>query len=253
MTAIAEALCADYERKGLTGRPLFWRRDRARILRDLDRILVVDSDHRAAYRTTPLAAELAFGLPGSGLEPVPMPLGDGRVVRFRGKADRVDEADDGTLHVVDYKTGKFRREDRLRQDDPLLGGRRLQLPVYGLAARSFRGRPDAPVKAEYWFVSAGAGDERMGYAVDDVVLDRMGTTLAAVVDGIARGVFPNHPTAGSTSPWNECWFCDPDNLGVTDLRRAWERKRGDPALAGYAGLAEPGDSIDEEVEAVIGG
>ena len=53
-----------------------------------------------------MAAELAFGFPGAELGTVALDLPDGRAVRFRGFADRVDVADDGTLHVLDYKTGK---------------------------------------------------------------------------------------------------------------------------------------------------
>ena len=52
-------------------------------------------------------------------------------------------------------------------------------------------------------------------------------------------MFPNHPTALSTTPFVECWFCDPDNLGVVELRRSWTRKRSDPLLAHFADLAEP--------------
>ena len=43
---------------------------------------------------------------------------------------------------------------------PTSGGRRLQLAVYGLAARAHRAEPDAAVHAEYWFVSAKGGFER---------------------------------------------------------------------------------------------
>ena len=63
-------------------------------------------------------------------------------------------------------------------------------------------------------------------------------------------MFASHPTAVSSSPWVECAACDPDGLGVTELRRAWERKRADPALAPYAELAEPLDDA-EAVDEVI--
>ena len=33
--AIAEARCDEYEAEGLTGRPIFWQRDRGKILADL--------------------------------------------------------------------------------------------------------------------------------------------------------------------------------------------------------------------------
>ena len=48
---IGSALCDQAEALGITGRPIFWRRDRRRILNDLDLFLVEDSHHR--LRTAP--------------------------------------------------------------------------------------------------------------------------------------------------------------------------------------------------------
>lgn len=239
LVAIGERLCDEYEARGRAGRPVFWRRDRARILADLRRFLDEDDRARAARGARPHAAELAFGLPGGALDAVPLQLADGRQVRFRGKADRVDVADDGSIHIVDYKTGSPRSYERLDADDPAQRGRRLQLAVYGVAARVHRADPAAPVLAEYWFTSARGDFKRVGYLVTPEVLERVGRTLAVIVGGIEAGAFPSHPTAVSTSPFTECGFCDVDGLGVTDLRRAWERKRHDPALRPYAELAEP--------------
>ncbi len=135
MVAIAEAVCDRYEEHGLTGRPIFWQRDRRRIIADLERFLRADSDHRAAHGTRPVAAELAFGMPGAALGTVALELPDGRSVQFRGKADRLDIAADGTAHVVDYKTGRPNPYADLSEDNPDAHGTKLQLPVYGLAAR----------------------------------------------------------------------------------------------------------------------
>ena len=71
------------------------------------------------------------------------------------------------------------------------------------------------------------------------VLDRVGETSGRWSAGIEAGVFPNYPTAASTSPFVECPYCDPDALGVIDLRRRLERKRADPALAAFFDLADP--------------
>ena len=88
-----------------------------------------------------------------------------------------------------------------------------------------------------------------GYPVSANVLAKAGAVLGAMVDGIEHGVFPAHPsTAASTNIWVECRVCDPDDLGVVDLRRAWDRKRHDDALAPYAGLAEPLEAVAPEVE-----
>ncbi|HEY3942896.1 MAG TPA: PD-(D/E)XK nuclease family protein [Acidimicrobiales bacterium] len=246
MVEVAEEVFADYEARGLTGRPLFWRRDRRRIVADLHRWLREDGEHRAFHRTRPIAAELAFGLPGTELGPVALRLADGRQVRFRGKADRLDVDPDGRLHVVDYKTGSTRDYAGLSETDPDLGGRRLQLAVYGQAARQSRGDPTAPVAAEYWFVSTAGKFERVGYPVTPEVLERVGQTLATVVRGIEQGVFPSHPSASSTTPWIECPYCDPDGLGVVELRDQFERKAADRSMAPFVELI--GSPADEPAE-----
>ena len=222
----------------MTGRPVFWRRDRAQILALVDRFLREDDHRRRDTRTRPLAAELLFGREGSEIDPVEMPLTDGRSLQFSGAVDRIDVADDGTLHVIDYKTGGARAYASLGPDDPDQRGTRLQLAVYGQAARAFGGRPEAPVRAAYWFVSDREGFARKGYEVDDDVLARVSATLTTVVGGIESGVFLARPDDSSV-PWVTCEYCDPDGLGTTDLRRAWERKRDDPLVAPYAELAEP--------------
>lgn len=249
LTAIAEELFARYEARGLTGRPIFWRRDRAEILGDLRGLLRADDRHRREHRTRPIAAELSFGLPHSELDPVPLTLPDGRSVRFRGLADRVDLGEDGTIHVIDYKTGRYKTFRKLSEEEPDQRGTKLQLAVYGTAARAHQGRPDAPVSAEYLFISARRGRyRRFGYAVTSGVLDRVAGSVATIVAGIETGTFPSHPTDGSTAIFVACPACDPDGLGVADLHRAWPRKRQDPAMALYADLADPLVEVEVEVE-----
>lgn len=243
---IGAQLCDDYEERGLTGRPIFWHRDRSRILADLQRFL--EQDDLTRHLRRPIAAELAFGLDAASVGAVPLRLADGRWVHFRGKADRIDLAGDGSLHVIDYKTGRPDSYRGLSPNDPVLGGRKIQLAVYGAAARLHHRTPDIAVWAEYWFVSAKGKFKRIGYSVTEDVLQRVGETLGTVVTGIEAGVFAPHPTATSSTPWVECEACDPDGLGVSELRRGWERKRNDPALAPYAQLAEPLEHAEVRTE-----
>jgi RecB family exonuclease len=238
--SIAGQACDEYEARGLTGRPVFWRGDRRQIIELASHFLHEDDQQRRANRSRPAAAELRFGF--GDLDAVSMPLADGRTLRFRGAADRIDVADDGTLFVVDYKTGRPNSYRSLNADNPDERGTRLQLAVYGLAARTFLRQPAAPVQAHYWFVWGGGAFERIGYAVDDEVLARVGSTLSTMVDGIERGAFPPRPDP-TTRPWVTCPYCDPDALGVADLRRDWDRKRDDPAIAAYAELAEPREPV----------
>jgi ATP-dependent helicase/nuclease subunit B len=243
MARIAADVCDAFEAQGHTGRPVFWRRDRAQILELMDRFLRKDDIVRRSDSRRPIAAELRFGHHDTAHGPVELPLPDGRVVRFRGAADRVDAADDGTLHVIDYKTGSDRTYQGLGRDNPDERGTRLQLAIYGLAARLATGRPDAPVEAHYWFVSERGRFRRIGYPVDDEVVDRVRASVATIVDGIRRGIFPARPK-DSGGMYISCHYCDPDGLGVADLRRDWERKRDDPTMAAYAAFAEPVE-VDE--------
>jgi ATP-dependent helicase/nuclease subunit B len=237
---IGSAVCDRWEAQGLTGRPIFWTRDRRRILADLHGFLLHDDVHRAGHGTSPLAVELGFGFP-EGDPPVEVELPDGQAVRFRGRADRLDLGADGTLHVVDYKTGKLSDSYKaITAEDPVGAGTKLQLPIYGLAARAHQRAPAAPVRAEYWFVTRRGEFKRKGYDVTDDVLVRTRATLGVIVSGIEAGRFPPHPEAmKSTALWVSCPVCDPDGLGTVELRQQWERKRHDPAMAPYAELAEP--------------
>ena len=234
---ITEQVCDDYHARGVTGRPVFWRRDRAQLLAQVDRFLDDDRDKRRAAGTRPIAAEYAFGL-DDGIPPVGIALPDGRTLRFRGSADRIDEGPGGGLLVLDYKTGRPDEYRALGPDNPDERGTKLQLAVYAQAARAAAGRPDAPVTAQYWFVSDRGDFARLGYEVDGPVLGRVAGTLGTIVAGIEQGVFPSHPD-DQFKPWVVCPYCDPDGMGVAELRRQWERKRSDPAMAPYADLVEP--------------
>ena len=72
------------EARGLVGRAVYWQRDRQVVLSDLDHFPEFDRDCRAAAAATPLAAELAFGMPHTPTPPVTIPLPSGRRVRVRG-------------------------------------------------------------------------------------------------------------------------------------------------------------------------
>ncbi len=173
-----------------------------------------------------------------------MQLPDGRTVRFRGSADRVDVQDDGTLVVVDYKSGSASQFKGLCEDDPDKCGSKLQLPVYGYAARQVLGRPDAPVRAEYWFIGPKDRGQQIGYLLTPGVEQRFGQVLTTVVDGIAGGLFPaNVPEDQPWASFVSCPYCDPDGLGGKDRRVQWQRKKFAPELTAYLALTEP-DAVE---------
>lgn len=55
-----------------------------------------------------------------------LPLGE---FTFTAKADRIDELKDGTINIIDYKTG------RIASKDQVMSGHALQLPLEGLIAQ----------------------------------------------------------------------------------------------------------------------
>lgn len=254
---IAEEVCDRYQAQGLTGRTLYWTRDRARILADIDRTLTMDEVQRAAHGARHLHAELAFGRDGE-LPPVALDLPDGRQVRFAGMVDRIDVVDgdgDGAgidLVVADYKTGSPTSFASLSAADPDQGGTHLQLVVYAAAARLAAGDPDATVRSEYWFTSTRGKFATKGYEVTPEIGARVGESLGLIVRGIESGAFPLHPPERTGSPFNPCWSCDPDFLGVTDLLRTWEAMADEPGLATYRELIDPERGAPADEDAHLG-
>ncbi len=75
--------------------------------------------------------ECRFGIEGAPELWIPV---DGQPVRLRGVIDRIDRDRHGNLRVIDYKSGG----SHLAAQD-LIDGRRLQLPLYALAAEERAG------------------------------------------------------------------------------------------------------------------
>ena len=240
LLAVGEEECDRLSARGLVGRRLYWEHDRRQILADLVRFLDFDDEQRARYRSQPVAVELGFGMPHSASGPVRVEIGDGRSMSVRGSIDRVEATPRGGLLVVDYKTGSARAYEKLGPDDPTLGGHRLQLVLYDLAARSLLDVADtADGHGAYWFVSTKGQFSDIGYATNAARRQVLGA-VNTIVDGVGDGLFPLHPDEPVWRPWVPCDYCDPDGMGTRDQWRDFQRKRDDPALARYLDLVDPG-------------
>lgn len=235
LQAIARAEAQDLAVRGQTGHRLLWRRDLALVLARLDQFLDADDALRAATGRRQVRSELRFGGKDDSEPPVRVLLPGGREVLLRGSADRVDVTGTGIV-VVDYKSGSVRSFTGLGEADPTLGGAKLQLPVYGYAARTALGSPAADVSAEYWFLHKDPA-KRVGLPLTPAVEQAFREAVAVIATGMAGGLFPHRPP--DDDGWGgfvPCAYCDPDGLGAGDLRDRWERKRTDPRLAGYLAL-----------------
>ncbi len=251
---IGTELCDQAEARGLTGAPVYWHHDRRRILTDLESFLFNDDAQRRQYGVTAAASELSFGMPDADLGAVAVTLSNGRTVRFRGRADRVDHGAGDRLLVTDYKTGKSDSYKDLDEDsrnwDPVLRGTKLQLPVYGLAARDHIDDPDAPVRSQYWFVTSDQQFKTSGYWLTDRVMDRFRTVVDTITQGIESGVFCDRPQPDRTEgPYSQyCDYCNADRLGTQERRRGWENMQDQTELDDYRHLAESPHGFDREAD-----
>ena len=130
------------QRHGFRPTPL-WAIERAQHAESLRQTVRALAEQGAEW--TPIGLELAFGMEAQ--PPLELEL-DGRVVRVRGVVDRLDRRPDGRLRVIDYKTGRGRLNPAELND-----GRRIQLPLYALAAQEALGLGQV-VDGFYWAILA---------------------------------------------------------------------------------------------------
>ncbi|MCC7103787.1 MAG: PD-(D/E)XK nuclease family protein, partial [Chloroflexi bacterium] len=152
LDALADAVFQQAERSGTTGHPLSWENARATIRSDLHRLLEKDERWRRDERLRPRFFERSFGWPDrpDSWPPATVVLPDGRAIPFRGVIDRIDVSQPGEwprrAQVIDYKSGSADPYKKLRDADPLLGGRRIQLALYARALATGLPEEDADVE-----------------------------------------------------------------------------------------------------------
>jgi RecB family exonuclease len=118
-----------------------------------------------------------------------------QAVAIRGKADRIDVFDDGTLRVIDYKLGRLPDLETS-----------VQVGVYAHAARQHleRDGQSHPVRAAMYLAF---GDDRqlegrLGRKGDvDATIRARAGDFAAAVDRIEAGQFPARPQQTSDCGW----------------------------------------------------
>jgi ATP-dependent helicase/nuclease subunit B len=242
---IANRQLDEFEHTGLIGRPVLWRLERERIKRGLLDFLDVHRSRIDKRGQRPVATELGFGV-GTEIPAVVLKLPGGRAVRFRGWIDRVDVSADGSAAtVIDYKSGRGSRFSRIA-NDPVDGGKHLQLPIYAMAVKGWRPEIES-IAAEFWFVMDSAGSKTVGTSLE-IATPRFEEVIDQIVSGIEEGIFPAYPGERSIPgrsgvfAQENCAYCPYDRICPGGRAWAWERKSDDPALARFIGLASGGSS-----------
>jgi len=117
-----------------------WTQQQAELTRILEK--TVEAFNKASQGFTPHTMEARFGMGKPSLI-LKTEVGE---IRLHGYIDRLDAAPDGTLRVIDYKTGSA-----AISVSQLKEGRRLQLPIYALAARDALGLGEVS-SGFYWHI-----------------------------------------------------------------------------------------------------
>jgi RecB family exonuclease len=112
-----------------------------------------------------------------------------------GRVDRVDALPDGSLKVVDYKTGKFPKyPSRLKEED-------LAAPVYARATSAlFAGAPVVEVELHYL-----ATGERLSFPVDDVWQAHKDLAVVSLAHRVTEA---EHAREFPPQPSKLCAWCD---------------------------------------------
>jgi DNA helicase II / ATP-dependent DNA helicase PcrA len=108
---------------------------------------------------------------------------------LRGRVDRVDRHPDGSFELIDYKTGRAKTEQELRED--------VQLSVYQMGARESWGLETSA--QSYFYVLTG---EKVPVEHSEEELERVRSTVSEIAGGILKQRFEPTP-----SP-DVCRFCD---------------------------------------------
>jgi len=219
---IADEALAAAEERGLTGLSVYSAHEARTIKADLRRFLEEDTLFR--QRTGAVPAQFEAGIPEAEIGGVTL----------KGVVDRVDVTPDGKqAWVIDYKSGSIADFKEITADDPLAGGKKLQLPVYMKAA------PDAEeVHALYWFITQKGGFESVEYDPSPDRRDAFEGTLEAILAGVQAGSFPAVPGEDNEfyGRFDNCRYCDYDR--ICSRRRDLElaAKGGDEGLTPWRGV-----------------
>ena len=176
-----------------------WALQKAELLKRLEETVAGLAEVSQGWR--PFRQELKFGMGAPSLE-LETEAGP---VRLHGFIDRVDMANDGSLRVIDYKTG-----GAAISVAHLHEGRRLQLPIYALAVQKALGL--GQVKSGfYWHIQKAEASSLKLEKFEDGINSAFAVAIAHVgrhVNGIRSGKFaPKPPTEGCPSYCPAAGFC----------------------------------------------
>jgi ATP-dependent helicase/DNAse subunit B len=164
----------------------WWAQTRAEIVVNVRRSLEALAALQGDY--APSQHEAVFGLRG---RPALVVAGMGDTFRLRGVIDRIDRAPGDWIRVIDYKTagpGGYTKK-------AVAEGKKLQLPLYALAARDALNLGE-PAEGFYWHVRHAKASAFQMSAFDggpDAAMEAAVAKAWEAVQGVREGHFVPHP------------------------------------------------------------
>lgn len=201
------------------GHPQAWAARSTQILAAIDQALLTEMTEAVC----PVASEFAFGLARpDALDPLvwPHPEVDGGVV-LNGSVDRINRATDGTLALVDLKTGRSSAFVSVKPQTPFgTKNDKLQPVFYAVAVEQLLGEPVSA--SGYRFMGKAKADAPVTLPITDDARAALQHRLGEIISQIQHGEFrPGliEPTMfGSTCP-----TCSPDDLGMDEIDQRVKR------------------------------
>ena len=194
MIDIAEDKCRSFEARGLTGRPIFWSATGGALSpsraggRARQRRAAPQWHTRPPPPSSPSASP-ADRAPSNSFSP------NGRAIRFRGKADRLDVAEDG-LPRGGLQDGEDRRLQGYHTRQPGLWRHPVAARrVWHRGASALRPCGHARLRRVLVHIGARRLAARIGYEVTPEVVDRVSTSVGTIVEGIESASSWLHPTS----------------------------------------------------------
>ncbi len=176
-----------------------WTQQQAELTRILEKTIEELNVLSQGYKPHTMEARFGMGQPSLILK---TSIGE---IRLHGYIDRLDAAPDGTLRVIDYKSGSAAISAK-----DLKEGRRLQLPIYALAARDALGLGEVS-SGFYWHIGAAEASSLKLEKFDGGVEGAFRTAVEHVTKHVANiraGHFePKAPEGGCPSYCPAVGFC----------------------------------------------
>lgn len=176
-----------------------WQLQQKEFVRMLEKTIRALDEVSQGYKPKQVEARFGMGNPSLVLQTL---AGE---VRLHGYIDRLDVAEDGTLRVIDYKAGSAAIKANHLQE-----GRRLQLPIYALAARDALGLGEVS-SGFYWHIQKAEASSLKLEKFEGGVEAAFETAITHIgnhVAGIRAGHFePRPPQEGCPSYCPAVGFC----------------------------------------------